>query len=57
MKVLVEKMNVTGLDLAKYSKGQLATASSDDIASKFKKVSFENRFSCANSGWSMRKDS
>ena len=38
MKVLVEKMNVTGLDFSKYTKGQLATASSDDIASKFKKV-------------------
>lgn len=38
MKVLSEKMNVLGLDLSKYSKTQLATASSDAINQKYKKV-------------------
>lgn len=38
MKVLSEKMNVLGLDTTKLSKSQLATASSDAIDQKFKKV-------------------
>ena len=38
MKVLSEKMNVLGLDLSKYSKTQLATATSDGINQKYKKV-------------------
>lgn len=37
MKVLVEKMNILGTDMSKLSKAQLATASSDIIASKFAK--------------------
>ena len=40
MKVLSEKMNVLGLDTSKLTKAQLASANSDAIDQKFKKVSY-----------------
>lgn len=42
MKVLAEKMNVLGLDTSKLTKAQLASANSDAIDQKFKKVCLSN---------------